>query len=91
MPSTAYSKMNKARDAVRTELSEPEGNASAHGSRKDVLCEREQGLVPFTLWRAKGASYEAGGFRGYGDSGWLPWRWVHRIEKGSCALQGASA
>lgn len=39
--------------------------------------------MPFTLWRAKGPSYEAGVFRVYGDSGWLLWRWVHRIEKGS--------
>lgn len=91
MPNTAYSKRNKARNAVRMELSEPEGNASAHGSGKDAPYEREQGLVPFTLWRAKGSSYEAGVFRVYGDSGWLLWRWVHRIEKGFCAPQGASA
>ena len=83
--------MNKARDAMRTELSQPEGNASAHGSGKYVLYEREQGLVPFTLWRAKGSSYKTGVFRGYGDSGWLLWRWVHGIEKGFHAPQGASA
>lgn len=33
VPNTAYSKRNKARDVVRMELSEPEGNASAHGMK----------------------------------------------------------
>lgn len=53
VPGAVYSKMNEARGAVRTKLSEHKADASIYSSRKEILCEIEQGLVPFTLWRAK--------------------------------------